>query len=91
MYIPIGILYTTWQGNIVEAMDYVEFSFHCLFEVVQYPARCCMLLQQTNTNLLFQNTTSAAAGGAGCRVPRTTAPRVCVCVGHFYISHPLAT
>ena len=27
-------------------MDYVEFSFHCLFEVVQYPARCCMLLQQ---------------------------------------------
>ena len=27
-------------------MNYVEFSFHCMFKLVQYPARCCMLLQQ---------------------------------------------
>ena len=60
------ILYTTQHDNIVVA-------FNCVFEVIQDPARCRMLLQQITD--YYCNTTSAAPGGARWREPRTTAPR----------------
>ena len=67
------IIYTTQHKNIVATFGCVEFPFLSMFEVVQDPARCRMLLQQIVD--YYRNTTGAASGGADCRLPRTTAPR----------------
>ena len=75
-------LHTTQHNNIVTAFGCVEFSFLLMFEVVQDPARCRMLLQQIV--VYYCNTTGAVSGGEGCREPRTTAP---VRGAHLYKMH----
>ena len=58
------ITYTTKHTNIVAAFGCVEFSFLFMFEVVQDPARCCMLLHYI---VVYCNTAGAAPANRAVR------------------------